>query len=253
MLNLPEWYRRQDWGLRRDPALDNVTVTTRGMDKEEITAWNEFFFGTGGGVMLELGAMNGQNFSVSSFFEESADWRSILIEANPTLSSQIFANRPNAISFNAAICDQVRTVHYFDEDAGGLLSGGSAIMEFKFGEGQDYEKMEGNPKVTKILCVPLSHLLSPLGIRHINFFLLDVEGGELSILKRVDFDQIKFDVIAVETDRGNLGADETAKYVDEVIELLRGKGYSLWERKLGRNSWFMSPDFVPFNASLIFV
>ncbi|XP_035708285.1 uncharacterized protein LOC118435886 [Folsomia candida] len=121
MLNLPAWYRLKDWGLKKDPAYDNVTITTRGYDQEELTAWNEFFFGTGAGLMLELGAMNGLNSSVSLFFEQTAHWRSILIEANPTLSSQIHKNRPDAISFNAAICDQVRTVHYKDEDITRIL------------------------------------------------------------------------------------------------------------------------------------
>ena len=37
--------------------------------------------------------------------------------------------------------------------------------------------------VSEIPCMPLSKLLADLGLRHINFFSLDVEGAELSVLQ----------------------------------------------------------------------
>ena len=37
--------------------------------------------------------------------------------------------------------------------------------------------------ITKVPCMPLGQLLSDLGLEHINFFSLDVEGAELSVLQ----------------------------------------------------------------------
>jgi hypothetical protein len=50
-----------------------------------------------------------------------------------------------------------------------------------------------------IKCQPLAALLAPMpGIRHFNVFFLDVEGGELAILRSVDFSKLSFDVLCVE-------------------------------------------------------
>jgi len=37
--------------------------------------------------------------------------------------------------------------------------------------------------VTEVPCVPLGQLLDELELKHINFFSLDVEGAELSVLQ----------------------------------------------------------------------
>ncbi len=55
--------------------------------------------------------------------------------------------------------------------------------------------------------------------------MLDTEGGELDILKAIDFDKIRFDVIAVETDRGTDSEKDTKNYVDSVIQFLTSKGF----------------------------
>jgi hypothetical protein len=35
------------------------------------------------GTIVEIGALDGQLFSISKFFEDYLGWRSILVEANP--------------------------------------------------------------------------------------------------------------------------------------------------------------------------
>lgn len=68
-------------------------------------------------------------------------------------------------------------------------------------------------------CLPLYDVLGPLGIQHINFYVLDVEGGELAVLKSLDFSLLSFDVIVVEADGTNVTKDEA------VRQLLTGAGY----------------------------
>jgi FkbM family methyltransferase len=258
IINLPGWLRHEKQGLKKVALLEKLTVTTRGDDKEEITAWDNFFYGMTEGLMLEMGAMNGKDFSVSHFFETSADWRVILIEGNPSLATHLAENRPKALNFNVAICDKPGQVHFISM---GGLSGVDGVLEFMSqgylkacypellmspgNETLDWEKVKTDNRVSLIQCLPLANILAPLKINHLNFFLLDVEGGELNILKAIDFAKITFDVIAVETDRGLDDAAATQAYVDAVSELLTSKGYVLWTRKLGRNSWFLHPSFTP--------
>ena len=65
--------------------------------------------------------------------------------------------------------------------------------------------------------LPLSSILGQLGARHINFFSLDVEGGELSVLQTLDFGRVRFDVIVVEAD-----SHEPVKNLN-VVDLLAGR------------------------------
>lgn len=105
---------------------------------------------------------------------------------------------------------------------------------------------EASENVQEVQCLQLSSILTPLEIPHINFFLLDVEGAELDILKTIDFGPTKFDVVMVETDRGVDTEQVTKEYVDSVIELLAGKGYVVWKRKEGMKCWFIRSGFKPY-------
>lgn len=49
-----------------------------------------------------------------------------------------------------------------------------------------------------VQCYPLSDLLAALGVKHVDYFSLDVQGAELPILKTVDFTAVRIDVIIME-------------------------------------------------------
>ena len=49
-----------------------------------------------------------------------------------------------------------------------------------------------------VRCLPLASVLASLGVAHINLFVLDVEGAELSILQSVAWERVSFDVLCVE-------------------------------------------------------
>ena len=98
-----------------------------------------------------------------------------------------------------------------------------------------------------ILCpyvVINSYSLQYAKLNHINFFVLDVEGGEYSILTTIDWKTVKFDVIVIETEpeyrpEGNF---------NKIRTFLSERGYSCLPgfESLGRNSWFIRNDFQPF-------
>jgi hypothetical protein len=80
-------------------------------------------------------------------------------------------------------------------------------------------------------------------VSHVNFFVLDVEGGEYSILTTIDWKAVMFDVIVIETQpeyrsEGNF---------ERIQSFLSARGYSCLPgfETLGRNSWFVRNDFVP--------
>ena len=60
-------------------------------------------------------------------------------------------------------------------------------------------------------------------INHIDFMSLDIEGGELDVLRSIDFDKYSFGLITVEYNEN----------YNEILELMNSKGY----KKLMDNHW----------------
>jgi hypothetical protein len=112
--------------------------------------------------------------------------------------------------------------------------------------------------IRHINCLPLQQLLAPFWSKttekpesgrsgfffpsidrnyshHINFFSLDVEGGELDVLKSIDFSDVRFDVIVVEDLYDN---------VTGIERLLQSKGY-VYHKHVKWNKWFVRSDFNP--------
>jgi hypothetical protein len=107
-------------------------------------------------------------------------------------------------------------------DGPGAVTGIYEFMSPAFRAGwHKGKKVEDMPLV---VCLPLTELLTFYNIRHIDFFSLDVEGGELMVLQAVDFDCITFNVVVVEADGHNKTKDSA------VRELLNSKGYKFHSR-----------------------
>ncbi len=90
-------------------------------------------------------------------------------------------------------------------------------------------------------CYPLSFVTSAFDIQHVNLFVLDVEGGELMVLRSIDFARLTFDVIVVEADGHNPSKDQA------VVDLLTAHGYRHHGRVV-RNDWFVREGFSPSAA-----
>ena len=65
-----------------------------------------------------------------------------------------------------------------------------------------------------------------------------MEGGELAVLRAIDFSSYSFDVIVVEADGHDVQREQ------EVIQLLQSKGYRFLAH-VRRNDWFLHASFVP--------
>ena len=55
-------------------------------------------------------------------------------------------------------------------------------------------------EVQVVECIPLAQVLSKAHVHHVNYFILDVEGGELEVLKSIHWNHVTFDVLCIETD-----------------------------------------------------
>lgn len=234
-------------------------------DDETYTALTNYFWGKENGVVIELGGLDGQHMSVSRKLLQ-VSWHRVIMEANPVWAAKGPKNSPDATFVHGAVCD-ADVVHYIQHRRKGAAS--SAIGEFMsdsffqrvfpavykaskhnkdWTSVKDWKEwsLESNGKVNKgysvfeLSCLQIHAVLQHLKTTDVNWFMLDVNGGELNILQSIDWDKVRFDVLTVETEQKHPNPGNRKKVEDFVIS----KGYVLAENK-GRNSWFRHPDFVP--------
>lgn len=70
-------------------------------------------------------------------------------------------------------------------------------------------------KILKTHCCTLQHLLDIHNVTKVDFFSLDVEGNELSVLKGIDFNKTIFDFILIES-----------RNINKIDDYLIDKNYS---------------------------
>ena len=88
-------------------------------------------------------------------------------------------------------------------------------------------------------CIPLHTLLKTAKTKHVNLFVLDVEGAELTVLKTINWEEVMFDVLCVELE----DSSRYKGYTEIVREYLVSKGYINVTRVVGRNMWFVHRSF----------
>lgn len=159
-------------------------------DGEVVDALEHFFWGMRNGLAMELGSLCGSSLSrsMTTEYELQLGWKRILIEGDPGYRERLLQRSPNAFSANAAICEHHTKVHFISaEYIGGIAEfmGQSFMKEYHsslYNAGTppgnissvDWSKL---PNVKLIDCVPLGTILHKAKVRHINYFILDVEVG----------------------------------------------------------------------------
>lgn len=128
------------------------------------------------GIFIELGAMDGITYSNTLFFEKELGWNGVLIEPTNQFN-QLKNNRPNCININCAISEIDGEVEFI----GNLALGGiTNTMHENHRIGWKLDE-QGNTYMVK--SIPISEAISHLNLRKIDLFSIDVEGGELEVLK----------------------------------------------------------------------
>jgi FkbM family methyltransferase len=175
-----------------------------------------------GGTFLEIGALDGLQFSNTYFFEKKMDWRGVLIEGHPVNQARLLPNaekdRRNSVAIPAAICD--------------LKDGKPGTV--RFSEGASAVGTDIDTASSKFLnqwhqnetgfipsdCVPMQGILEATNVVDIDLFSLDVEGSELNVLKTINFHVTNVRVLVVELDGREPSRDE------EIRKFLLSHGFA---------------------------
>jgi FkbM family methyltransferase len=180
---------------------------------EDKCVFERYFSTKRNGVFLELGALNGVQYSNTKFFEDSMGWSGVLIEPNPVEYEKLVVNRPRSSLHNCIISVNSTPLE--------LYMNGAVSSVKKFTTDEFFNGWHAN-KVVPIRVIPtrrLDDILHEQGISRIDFWSLDVEGAEYDVLQTMDW-SIAVGVLCIEMSGG-----DASEMNEQCRNLLRSQGF----------------------------
>jgi len=209
----------------------------KSQDGEDRFALERFFRGRRGGLVLETGALDGETFSTSWLFERALGWRAVHVEASAAHFERLVRSRPGALNVRAALCREPAALHLVDGGGGDKRAVGGIWEHMAAGFRERIWPGLDASTLPAVACLPLAPLLALFGVRHVDLWVLDVEGAELEVLRAVDFAAVSFRAVAVETDGLDAAKDR------EAVAVLEAHGY-VSIGPVERNTWVVSRELL---------
>jgi FkbM family methyltransferase len=179
------------------------------------------------GKFVDVGANDGKIGSMTYDLENNG-WSGILIEPNPTLVEHLKSVRTSPV-FPNAISSLEGDLPFYIVDGPDNMHGLSRFNYTKEFE-EHVNKSGGSVRKTIVKVKKLSSIMNEaVGLDHVDFLKIDVEGHEYEVLKSFDFE--KFHPRLIVTEDNFKDADK------KVRHFLSGKGYEVIARDR-INYWF---------------
>jgi FkbM family methyltransferase len=174
------------------------------------------------GIFIELGALDGEKYSNSKFFEDNLGFTGILIEPTKNFNKLII-NRPNCKNYNYAISNIEGENIFIGEDAtAGIIDN---IPEFMYNR---YHKNKSSEY--KVQGIPISKIINKSNIDYIDIYFIDVEGAELIVLDTTDW-SIPIYLIIIELHNIDIEKDKKCR------DLLLKKGFKFYTSLCSNEIW----------------
>ena len=156
------------------------------------------------GFFVEARAYDGEILSNTFFLEKERNWTGLLVEANPSLFRELKSKKRHAYLSNTCLSRTKYAVaenFTFADEVGGIKA-----TEYK-------NRVTGSGMVQ---CIPLTTYLLALDTYRIDYFSLDVEGAEADVLRQIDFQRFRIDVVSVEYAGDGQSANAAAVRLAEI-------------------------------------
>jgi len=171
------------------------------------------------GIFLDIGAFDGIDFSNTFYLEKELGWKGICVEPNPIVFKQLVENR-DCICINACISNEIGLKKFLAVTGYGImLSGLTDFIDQEHLRRIDdgIAKYGGEKTIIEVDSLPITNILENQSITLIDYCNIDVEGGEMSVLKSIDFLKVTIKVFTIENNNNG----------KEVNNLLKSFGYRL--------------------------
>jgi FkbM family methyltransferase len=169
------------------------------------------------------------------------NWTGILIEPVPSLYQTLLSKNRNVFSINCCIAKNRPQVAKFR--VYNALSGREESMSDRHKKRIDKSSLKTKNafKTVYVPCFSLNTILKALNVQKVDYFSLDVEGGEYDVLSSISFDSIDITTFTIEhngeTDRKNM-----------MIDYLMRKNYELTKQD-GQDIYFMKKKITNKNIN----
>lgn len=153
-----------------------------------------------GGVFVDIGANDGVTISNTCFLEKELGWSGIAIEPIPSVFEKLKSAR-NCTLVNGCVTTEPGTGKFFEVVGGPNMLSTLAIHNI----GLTARRLRKNAvrhnaeiREIEVPCFTFAQLAEKHGVHEIDFLSVDTEGGELEILKSIDFSRFPTKIISVE-------------------------------------------------------
>jgi len=165
------------------------------------------------GTYIDCGANDGVNQSTTWYFEKYLNWNGILIEPIPDVFYELKKNRSKRNYFyNTALTD----FNYNSKTIKFNLNKYDTLTGSVFSNNQFKKKTQ----TIKVQATTLDQIIKKnKSYKLIDLFSLDVEGYEFKVLNGINFQNIKFKFLLIETE-----------FPEKLINFMTKKNYTFVER-----------------------
>jgi len=180
------------------------------------------------GVFVDIGANDGITFSNTYAFERRG-WTGYCIEPLAIVFPTLQANRPGSTCIQAVISDSKGKTDFLAINGHcEMLSGEMRKYDSRHLERIEREIAEhgGTKKLVPINCYRFEDLIK---LKEIDYLSIDVEGGELDIIKDIDFEKYYVKVLSIENNYRDPG----------MVDLIESYGFH-FVNNLGRDNIFLN-------------
>jgi FkbM family methyltransferase len=162
--------------------------------------------GVHNGIFVDIGANDGINIS-NTYFLEKLGWTGLAIEPIPEIYERLNANR-SCVTVNGCIGSpagkrRFRHVSGYAEMLSGLTDEYDPRHEDRIA--REVKERGGKIEEIEVDCFEFNELCFKHGLARIDYLSIDVEGGELAIIKSIDFSKFDIRVIGVENNYRDSG------------------------------------------------
>ncbi|RUA05749.1 MAG: hypothetical protein DSY43_03880 [Gammaproteobacteria bacterium] len=199
---------------------------------QDYIVYENFFKNNREGFFCDIGGNHPLKINNTLYFE-NLGWRGVAFEPLPYMG-ELWAKHRKAKLFPFALSDSEGEVEFtMVKDATGWEDMLSFVTDTRNAD-FDYE-IEELIIQTKIFKV----IMAKEEIVHIDYLSLDVEGHEMNILKGIDFNKVRINVLTIE----NNSIDGI--YGDgDIREIMFENNFILWGRIMGLDDIYVHKDFI---------
>lgn len=160
------------------------------------------------GVYMDVASNDAIGISNSYFFDACLGWRGVCVEGNPEYYERIYRLRTCSLVPTCVARRDGTSVEF------GLAGGAGGVLGESHKHMQVWAERRKEVHTIKERCTTLERIMSKEGFVEVDYLSLDVEGLELDVLKGMDWEKTKINVLTVEVSRDTIKGIEA--YLTEL-------------------------------------